>query len=517
MKELVDQILARLRDQKIEVPEAEVEARLRMLVENYSVPESEARRSVLNYFLKEHGVTPAARAASEKVKVSEISEPGRWVDLEVKVLDLWVPANETISQTGLVGDVSGAVKFVKWAKSSLPDLEVGKSYLLKNVVTDEFQGKFSIKLNRTSQIEALENEVEAKAVAVVAPQGSAEDLSVSDIKEPGRWMNLKVKVLQLWEPTSDTISQTGLIGDATGRIKFTKWARDDLPTMVEGKSYLLKNLVSDEFQGRFGVRFNRTSKIEELSEEVAAAAGGGAQKVNVAEIDAPGRWVDLRGKVVQLYEPRSETISQAGLIGDETGVIRFVKWAKADLPELLEGKSYLFKNAVTDEFQGRFSIKLNKTSQIEDLKEDIVVEPQSIEFSGAIVEVQKGSGLIKRCPVCKRVLTKGICGEHGKVEGAYDLRIKAVLDDGRKAQDILINRETTERLVGLTLDQAKQMAMEALDHEVVRALIEGHLVGKYYTVTGRRVDRYIIVETINEMPPVLAKDVDGLIGAVEVD
>ena len=146
-----------------------------------------------------------------------------------------------------------------------------------------------------------------------------------------------------------------------------------------------------------------------------------------------------------------------------------------------------------------------------------VVEPQSIEFSGAIVEVQKGSGLIKRCPVCKRVLTKGICGEHGKVEGAYDLRIKAVLDDGRKAQDILINRETTERLVGLTLDQAKQMAMEALDHEVVRALIEEHLVGKYYTVTGRRVDRYIIVETINEMPPVLAKDVDGLIGAVEVD
>jgi replication factor A1 len=287
MKELVDQVLARLRDQKIEVPEAEVEARLRMLIENYSVPEGEARRSVLNYFLKEHGVTPAARAASEKVKVSEISEPGRWVDLEVKVLDLWEPANETISQTGLVGDGSGAVKFVKWAKSGLPNLEVGKSYLLKNVVTDEFQGKFSVKLNRTSQIEALEKEVEAKAVAVAAPQGPAEDLSVSDIKEPGHWMNLRVKVLQLWVPTSNTISQTGLIGDATGRIKFTKWARDDLPELTEGKSYLLKNLVSDEFQGRFGVRFNRTSQIEELPEEVVAIEGGETQKVNVSEIDVP--------------------------------------------------------------------------------------------------------------------------------------------------------------------------------------------------------------------------------------
>lgn len=514
MKEMVDQVLARLREQKIEVPEAEVEARLKMLVENYRVPEGEARRSVLNYFLKEHGVTPVVRAASEKVKVSEVSEPGRWVDLEVKVLDLWEPGNETIAQTGLIGDGSGSMKFVKWAKSGLPDLEVGKSYLIKNVVTDEFQGKFSIKLNRTSQIEALDKEVEAKAVAV-APQGTTEDLFVSDIKEPGRWMNLRVKVLQLWEPTSETISQTGLIGDASGRIKFVKWARDNLPELAEGKSYLLKNLVSDEFQGRFGVRFNRTSKIEELSSEVEAAPGGGTQRVNVVDVTEPGRWIDLRGKVVQLYEPRSDAISQAGLLGDETGVIRFVKWAKADLPDLAEGKSYLFKNAVTDEFQGRFSVKLNKTSQIEDLKEEILVEPQSIEFSGAIVEIQKGSGLIKRCPVCKRVLTKGICGEHGKVEGAYDLRIKAVLDDGRKAQDILINRETTERLVGLTLDQAKQMAMEALDHEVVRALIEGGLIGRYYKVTGRRVDRYIIVETINEMPPVLAEDVDDLIGMVE--
>jgi replication factor A1 len=515
MKEMVDQVLARLREQKIEVPEAEVEARLRMLVENFRVPEGEARRSVLNYFFKEHGVTPVVRTAPEKVKVSDISEPARWVDLEIKVLDLWEPGNDAISQTGVVGDETGSIKFVKWARSDLPQMEAGKSYLLKNVVTDEFQGRFSVKLNRTSQIEALDKEVEAKPVVATATQGTTEDLNVSDIKEPGRWMNLRVKVVQLWEPTSDAISQTGLIGDATGRIKFVKWARDDLPQLVEGKSYLLKNLVSDEFQGRFGVRFNRTSKAEELSGDVDAAPGGGAERVNVADVTEQGRWVDLRAKVVQLYEPRSDAISQAGLIGDETGVIRFVKWAKADLPDLIEGKSYLFKNAVTDEFQGRFSVKLNRTSQIEELKEDILVEPQSVEFSGAVVEVQKGSGLIKRCPVCKRVLAKGICGEHGKVEGAYDLRIKAVLDDGRKAQDILINRETTERLVGLTLDQAKQMAMEALDHEVVRGLIEGTLVGRYYTVTGRRVDRYILVETINEMPPVSAADVDGLIGTVE--
>jgi replication factor A1 len=408
MIELADQIQSRLRDQKIEVPREEIEARLKMLIEEYKVPQGEARRSVLNYFLKEHGVAPAARASSEKVKISEISQPGRWVDLEVKVLDLWEPGSEAIAQTGLIGDGTGAVKFVKWAKAELPELEVGKSYRMRRVVTDEFQGRFSVKLNRTSIVEELAEEVEAR-----------------------------------------------------GGVK----------------------LVED---------------------------------AKIAEIEEPGHWINLRAKVVQLWESNSDAISQVGLIGDETGSMKFVKWAKADLPNLAEGKSYMLKNVVTDEFQGRFSIKLNRTSEIEPLEEDVEVGSQAAEFAGALVDIQKGSGLIKRCPVCKRSLAKGICGEHGKVEGTYDLRIKAVLDDGRRVQDILINRETTEELTGLGLEEAKQMAMEALDHEVVRARIEGNLIGRYFSVTGPRVDRYILVETIVAAPPVTAADVDELLREMEV-
>ncbi|NMC09649.1 MAG: replication protein A [Methanothrix sp.] len=408
MKELVDQISSRLRDQKIDVPSEEIESRLKKLIEEFRVPDGEARRSVLNYFLKEHGAMPFSRPGSVMVKVSEINGPGKWIDLEVKVLDLWEPATQAISQTGLLGDDSGSIRFVKWAKSGLPDLELGKSYLLKNAVTDEFQGRFNVKLNRASQIQALENEVEAK------------------------------------------------------------------PSI---------------------------RPVEHLK---------------VVEIDEPGRWIDLTVKVTQLWETNSDAISQSGLIGDDTGSIKFVKWTKADLPNLEEGKSYHLKNVVTDEFQGRFSVKLNRTSKIEPLDIDIEVGSQAVEFAGALVDVQKGSGLIKRCPACKRSLAKGICSEHGKVEGTYDLRIKAVIDDGSHVQDVLINRETTERLVGLTLDEARRMAMEALDHEVVRGLIESKLVGRYFSVTGPRVDRYLLVETINEASPVTADKVDELIGSMGV-
>jgi len=408
MKEMVDQIKARLRDQKIEVSDEDIESRLKKLIVDFRVPEGEARRSVLNYFFKEHGIVPQARAGSEKVKIAEIKESGKWVDLEVKVLDLWEPATQTISQTGLVGDATGSMKFVKWAKSELPNLELGRSYLLKKLVTDEFLGRFSVKLNRTSQIEPLDVDVEAKP------------------------------------------------------------------------------------------------------------ASKAAKPVTVVEINEPGQWVDLKVKVAQLWETNSDAISQSGLVGDETGTIKFVKWVKADLPDLEDGKSYLLKNLVTDEFQGRFSVKLNRTSQIEPLDVDVDIGSVSAEFSGALVDVQKGSGLIKRCPVCKRSLAKGVCSEHGKVDGTYDLRIKAVLDDGRRVQDVLVNRETTERLLNLTLEEAKQMAMEALDHEVVRSLIESKLMGRYYSITGPRIDRYLLVESINEIPPVSPSQIDELIAAAEV-
>lgn len=411
MKTLVDQILSRLREQGVEVAPEDVEKRLRLLVETFSVPENEATRSVVNYFLKEHGIMPTSTfsRSSEAVKVAEVTSPNSWVDLEVKVLELWDPTSSAISQTGLVGDDTGAIKFVKWTKSELPEMVEGKSYSLKNVVTDEFQGRFSVKLNRTSEISELETEVESVEAGSITP---AMEIKVGDIADPEKWIDVKVKVVQLWDSTSDAISQTGLVGD-------------------------------------------------------------------------------------------------------DTGVIKFVKWTKSELPDMVEGQSYELKNVVTDIFEDRFSIKLNRTSQISLLEEEIEVSPQTAQFTGAIVDIQRGSGLIKRCPICRRMLAKGVCGEHGKQDGTYDLRIKAVLDNGVFVQEALINRETTERLIEISIEEAKAMAMEALDHEVVRGLIEEKLLGRYYSVSGPSIDRYILAETIEEVPDVTEEDLADLINRAE--
>ena len=238
------------------------------------------------------------------------------------------------------------------------------------------------------------------------------------------------------------------------------------------------------------------------------SGSGGNERVDVAEVDAPEEWVDVRTKLVELWEPRADAVAQVGLLGDETGTIKFTKWSKSDLPELEEGTSYSLRNVVTDEYQGRFSVKLNRTTTIEALDEDIEVGDDSVEVEGALVDIQSGSGLIKRCPEaeCTRVLQNGRCSEHGEVEGEFDLRIKGVLDDGEEVTEVIFDEEATEKLTGITLEEAKEMAMDALDTTVVADEMRADILGRYYTVTGPTFGRYV-----------LADDQERLTGTVDAD
>ncbi|MES3517489.1 MAG: replication factor A [Natronomonas sp.] len=228
---------------------------------------------------------------------------------------------------------------------------------------------------------------------------------------------------------------------------------------------------------------------------------GDSGAATVDEIDGPEEWLDLTVKVVDLWEPRSDSIAQVGLVGDETGTVKFTKWAKSDLPELDEGSVYRLGNVVTDEYQGQFSVKLNSTTTIEELDTDIEVGDNDVEVEGAFVDIQSGSGLIKRCPVegCTRVLQNGRCSEHGEVDGEFDLRIKGVLDDGEEIHEVIFDREATEELTGISLEEAQEMAMDALDTEVVAEEMQQTVLGRYYRVSGPTLNRYVLANDVERL------------------
>jgi len=228
----------------------------------------------------------------------------------------------------------------------------------------------------------------------------------------------------------------------------------------------------------------------------------------ISDVKDQERWMNLKVKVVQLWEPNSPSIAQVGLLGDESGTIKFTNWANAQLPLLEADKSYAIRNVVTKLWQGRFSLSFNKMTEIAPLDEEVTVVRAEERLRGVIIDVQSGSGLIKRCPDCGRLVIKGSCPEHGKVESIYDLRIKAVLDDGDEVHDILFNCDLTEKLTGITLETAKDMAIDALDQNIVSDTITDMIVGRYYSIRGTKTPRWILVTGFEELLDLNEGEVD---------
>ncbi|SIR54555.1 replication factor A1 [Haladaptatus litoreus] len=284
---------------------------------------------------------------------------------------------------------------------------------------------------------------------------------------------------------------------------------DHLDVTVDDVASRLDSLVNEYKVPMEEARRSVTSHyLDEAGLERDDIRTGGTSDVQVEDIETDEQWVNLTAKVVDLWEPRSDSVGQVGLLGDETGTIKFTKWAKSDLPELEEDKVYRLGNVVTDEYQGRYSVKLNRTTNVEELDTDIEVGDNATEVEGALIDIQSGSGLIKRCPKedCTRVLQNGRCSEHGEQEGEFDLRIKGVVDDGNDVHEVIFNEEATENLTGIELEEAKQMAMDALDTTVVADEMREKTLGYYYRVSGPTMGRYV-----------LANDVEQLSGPVDAE
>ena len=154
---LLDEIRAALKEADIIVKDEQIQERLNTL-EQFKVPQNEIKRSILTHF----GVSSKSGGGDNAIgPVSDLSD-GSWTSLKIKVVQLWDSNHASISQSGVVGDASGTVKFTKWATANLPQMEEGKCYTLLNVVASVYNEKLQVSLNKKSKIEELPEDVEVK-------------------------------------------------------------------------------------------------------------------------------------------------------------------------------------------------------------------------------------------------------------------------------------------------------------------------------------------------------------------
>jgi replication factor A1 len=299
---------------------------------------------------------------------------------------------------------------------------------------------------------------------------------------------------------------SGLLSDGTATVRFTWW---DPPREGVERGTVLRAVGAEvrEFRGRPEVTFTWKTRV-------APASPAELPRVDSEEI--PFRTVqDLRPadegfrlevRVVKIA-PKSVTVGterrvvHEGLVADRTGAIAVSAWSDFGLKV---GEAVRMAGGYVRSFRGRPSLVLDERSSVVRVEGDDLPDPaqflrspprsiaeveeegggEAVAVEGVVVGLLPPSGLVYRCPTCHRSVHSGICRIHGQVEGQADLRARIVLDDGTGALTVNANRADTERLWGVTLEEARARLRNQPDPSLLEEEMLETLLGRRLRVRG---------------------------------
>ena len=214
------------------------------------------------------------------------------------------------------------------------------------------------------------------------------------------------------------------------------------------------------------------------------------EPVAVADLP-PCVYSAVRVKVVKLFEARHQKFHQTGLIGDASGVVRFVSWkGKSEPPTLEQGKTYEIQGVYPTLHDDKINVNLSNATATE-IQEEIAVAPAPGEILVGAVTRILSAGIVRRCSHqgCKKTLTVGpggyLCPAHGLVEEPRpDLRARLVLDNGTQAATVYLPAPVIEKLTWLSLAGAVDLAESAKvgGDFLVEDKIRTALFGRYLKV-----------------------------------
>ncbi len=331
--------------------------------------------------------------------------------------------------------------------------------------------------------------------------------SVKDLQPGEPSVNLLCKVISLNTRELEQNNGTkeifyGILADETGTVPFTAWETRGLNIQV-GDVLRVENAYTKEFRGQVQVNFgNRATVTREEGTllETAAREAAPATSKKLEDVREGMSNLALTARVLTVERREVEVKGEAktvfsGTLADETGKVQFSAWHDFDLKE---GEAILVEGGYVTTWRGLPQFSFDERAHLERVKETTLPPLEELDRSrrlwieelvqrgggidvtvrGIVVEVREGSGLIQRCPQCRRVIRKGTCRVHGEVQGESDLRTKAVIDDGSGALTAIFNRELTEGILGKDMDKCIEEAKEAMDQEVIRDALSDLLVAQ---------------------------------------
>jgi replication factor A1 len=334
----------------------------------------------------------------------------------------------------------------------------------------------------------------------------------------------------------------GLLGDESTTLPYTAWEPEGLE-LDKGDVISVNGAYTKEYRGRVEVHLgNRVTvrKEDPSTIEAGDVAQGPPRVVTVGQIRDGMGFVELKARILSVdtrevnVQGESKTI-YSGTLADESGKIQYTAWSDF---ELQPGELLKISKATVKSWRGIPQVNFDERADVLRIKEkfptteelkktsitpisDVAGRGGAAEVSirGTVIEVRDGSGLITRCPECRRALQKGTCKVHGRVEGYPDLRIKAVIDDGTGSVSAVFGRELTEMLMGFTLEECMDRAKQAMNFDVVKDSMEDALMFKIIDASGSvTADTYglsMIAKEAELRTPQVREDIERLLVDLE--
>lgn len=337
--------------------------------------------------------------------------------------------------------------------------------------------------------------------------GAAQAVSrkLRDAAAGDRNIDITVRVLEVSKKnvkasgTEKTIF-VGTVADETAARSFTSWS--DLG-LVQGSVVHITGAYVRNWQGRPELNFGNGTKVEQVDESVLPSVNTG-EMAKLSELHDGDMSVstvcsvlEVSQKEIVSKDTKKKTIL-ACVIADDTAKMPMTSWVV--LPEIAAGNTIRISNAYVKSFRGIPSLHISEFSKVSVADGGSIMQPEQrvetidslysrdgafdIMVKGNVMSVRAGSGLITRCPQCSRVIQKGMCRVHGRVEGVPDLRVKSILDDGTGALTLVLNSKLTESLCGMNMETANRMAESAMSANAVEEEMKRKLVGRLLTVRG---------------------------------
>jgi replication factor A1 len=354
----------------------------------------------------------------------------------------------------------------------------GSIVRLEGASVNEWNDKRSLNINRTTRVTVL------KEGGGSAPPTSNDPISIARALEVegfvnivGRVMSAKPDVIVRKDGSGELKVVRGRISDSSGSIGFLSWKdfehEEGALVKIVGAS-VRKFRETPEIQINDGTvieTYRDTSfpEVEELAE---------SEKVSISELRDGMRDVSITLQVENWNQRTFETkdgdsrVVRSGDVMDPTGRCRLTAWCEfdpkpGDIIRIEGGRVQSWQGSpdlVIDNLEQTMSLSETPWEKIDPDNHWIDVDLTSItkggsrrgiSTSGVIVAINSGSGIIERCPECRRMLRDGSCSEHGPQRGDEDLRLRFVLDNGVSNVNLYMGRESSEGFLGMSMDDVK--------------------------------------------------------------